>query len=253
MIIQANGQPVEVFSVHETGIGVGSRSYPALVLRLLEMPTAEQLTALARGNLTIGGMTFTGYTHLSDMVLTLYQMSDEAQQVEELTAQVEQQAKMVVQAQSAAIQAEEQVATLQTEVVTAQGEVTAKTSKLRSIATALPDELAVQHPDLYDPMLYTGEPITAGTRINWRGSIAKANVTLWDREDNDPEHAPDLWTVLQVQGGHRVIPNPIPATETFAPGEIGLWEDGKLYKSIHPSPHAWTPGDYPAAWEVYEP
>lgn len=253
MIIHANGRPVEVFSVYETNVGVGDRTYPGLVINFVGSPSHEDMDALATGNITIGNVTLEGYTQFSDMTLTLFKMSDEAQQVEELTARVAQQAEIIVQAQAAATQAEEQVATLQTEVATAQGEVTAKTAKLRSIATALPDELAVQHPDLYDPMLYTGEPITAGTRINWRGSIAKANVTLWDREDNDPEHAPDLWTVLQVQGGYRVIPNPIPATETFAPGEIGLWEDGKLYKSIHPSPHAWTPADYPAAWEVYEP
>lgn len=218
MIINANGHQINAFSAYEDSVIRGPKTYPSLVIRLLEMPTAEQLSALASGSLNIGGTSKTGYTHLADLSLTLYQMSDEAQQVEQLTEQVQ-----------------------------------TKTAKLLNIATALPDELAVQHPDLYDPMLYTGEPITAGTRINWRGSIAKANVTLWDREDNDPEHAPDLWTVLQVQGGYRVIPNPIPATETFAPGEIGLWEDGKLYKSIHPSPHAWTPAEYPEAWEVYEP
>ncbi len=123
--------------------------------------------------------------------------------------------------------------------------------KLDSMAAALPDELAAQHPDIYPTLTQSGEAVSAGTRINWGGKVAKVLSTLWDREDQDPENAPELWTILTIQGGYRVIPNPIPATETFAPGEIGLWEDGKLYKSVHPTPHAWTPVDYPAAWELY--
>lgn len=218
MIINANGHEIELFSVYESEVIRGAKSCPALVLRLLEMPTAEQLAALTSGEISIGGAAYTGYTQVSDLVLTLYKQSIPEQQVEELTAAMEQ-----------------------------------KTATLRTIAVALPDELAVQHPDLYDPMRYTGEPITAGTRINWHGRIAKANVTLWDREDQNPENAPDLWTILPIQDGYRVIPDPIPATETFSYGEIGRWKDGLLYRSIHPDPHAWTPAEYPAAWEVHNP
>lgn len=38
----------------------------------------------------------------------------------------------------------------------------------------------------------------------------------------------------------------------FQPGERIIWTDDKIYESIHSSPHAWTPADYPAAWKVIE-
>lgn len=125
--------------------------------------------------------------------------------------------------------------------------------KMDELATQLPDDLAIQHPEIYPQMSYSGKEIKAGTRVNWEGQLMKANVSLWDRADQTPEAAPELWSKLELAGGYRLIPDPIPAELTFNFGEIGRWTDGLLYKSIHSHPHAWTPRDYPAAWEVYTP
>ena len=42
------------------------------------------------------------------------------------------------------------------------------------------------------------------------------------------------------------------AANPIQPGERVIWTDGKVYESIHPTPHAWSPADYMAAWRVVE-
>ena len=39
------------------------------------------------------------------------------------------------------------------------------------------------------------------------------------------------------------------AANPIQPGEKVIWTDGKVYESIHPSPHAWSPTDYPQGWK----
>jgi len=39
------------------------------------------------------------------------------------------------------------------------------------------------------------------------------------------------------------------AANPIQPGERVIWTDGKVYESIHPTPHAWSPADYPPAWQ----
>ena len=125
--------------------------------------------------------------------------------------------------------------------------------KLDSITDALPDDLAAQHADIYPTLQGGGALITSGKRIRVGDALYRASVDLWDNAESTPEAAPNLWTEIKLVPGteYRVISDPILATETFSFGEIGMWTDGKLYKSVHPHPHAWTPADYPAAWELY--
>lgn len=42
------------------------------------------------------------------------------------------------------------------------------------------------------------------------------------------------------------------AANPIQPGERVIWTDGKVYESIHPTPHAWSPADYPQAWQLIE-
>lgn len=42
------------------------------------------------------------------------------------------------------------------------------------------------------------------------------------------------------------------AANPIQPGERVIWTDGKVYESIHPTPHAWSPSDYPQAWRLIE-
>lgn len=252
MIIEANGQQIEAFNVYEDAVIRGPQSYPALVFRLLEMPTADQLAALAGGDLTIGGITYTGYTNLADIVLTLFQMSEEAQQVEQLTAQVAQQAEMVLQAQAAVVHAEEQVATMQTEVATAQAETQAKTVQLNAIALALPDDLAVQHVDIYPELLGNNEAVMAGQRRRFNNELYKANVTLWDRADQWPDAQPTLWTKITQSGGIEDWVQPTGAHDAYYFGDVRAHK-GKVWRSTvendtNGNPrNVWEPGVY--GWE----
>ena len=119
---------------------------------------------------------------------------------------------------------------------------------IRESAAKMSDAEVSVAPDCLDRMTYSGALIKNGTRINWGGSIKRAAVDLWDREDNDPDHAPTLWEDVQYRDGYRIIPDTITAGLAFAAGEIGWWND-KLYKSKI-SANVYTPDQYPAGWET---
>lgn len=118
-------------------------------------------------------------------------------------------------------------------------------------AAALPDQEASIEPSLTRPMRYNDKPIEAGTRINWGGMLYRAAVTLWDREDSNPDNAPTLWEPVPYRDGIRVIPAVITAGLAFSYGEKGWWGD-VVYRSIRPGEktNVNTPDEYPAGWEV---
>lgn len=230
MIIKAGTHEIKADAIMQEKRTVEDEQRDAIRIVLTAGLTDAQLEALKTHTLDIddGYKTYEGYTHLLEHYLVMTKGAD---------GLLQEARQAAAQAQAAQAQAEEAAA--QKELL------------LETMADALPPELAVQHPDLYKPLEKSGKEVLAGKRVRWGDQIAVAKVTLWDREDQDPDHAPELWDILKIgEEGYRVIPNPIPATETFKPGEIGKWTDGKLYKSVHPTPHAWTPADYPAAWEV---
>jgi hypothetical protein len=97
-------------------------------------------------------------------------------------------------------------------------------------------------------MKYDGARIACRTRINWRGTVKMAAQDLWDREENDPDHAPALWSDLRYREGIRVIPPVSTAAEAFGLGERGWWGD-TLYESLIPA-NVYTPEQYPAGWRI---
>lgn len=115
-------------------------------------------------------------------------------------------------------------------------------------AASLNDKTASTAPEIFDRMRYDGALIPAGTRINWNGSVKRAAVDLWDREENSPDAAPTLWSDIAYREGYRIIPEVIPAAEAFADGELGWWGD-TLYRSLIGG-NVWTPDAYPSGWEV---
>lgn len=115
---------------------------------------------------------------------------------------------------------------------------------------SLIDRMASTVPELFRRLTGSGEAVKAGTRINWGGTVKRAAVALWDRVDQDPDHAPELWTDLDYVKGVRRIPDVITAELAFAKDELG-WRDGVFYRSLQDG-NAWLPEDYPAAWEVVE-
>lgn len=239
MIIEASGQQVEVFNVYEDAAIRGPKSYPALVLRLLEMPTSDQLAALAGGDLSIGGITYTGYTHLADMVLTLYQMSEEAQQVEQLTAQVAQQAEMVARAQKQAAamhtQMEQQAQLLQE----AQAKVKEKQKMVDSVLATLTDDQALQNADIF-PLwqMLIGKTVTAGQRIRYAEFLCRV------KEDHVVEEALYPGAVGAESRYSKILPTP-PHSDPPMHGDVEMWvatgiyalgavlaEKGRVYESM---------------------
>ena len=108
---------------------------------------------------------------------------------------------------------------------------------------------ASKAPELYPKMSFSGKLIKAGTRINHGGKIIKAAADLWDREENSPENAPNLWAKIDYIDGIRIIPEIISAAEAFSLGELGYFiENEKIYKSLIEG-NVYNPRVYPAGWE----
>lgn len=111
------------------------------------------------------------------------------------------------------------------------------------------DKTASEAAELYPKMTFGGNLINAGTRINWKGEVRKAAADIWDREENSPENAPDLWAELDFVNGARVIPEVITAEKAFSLGELGFYkQDGKIYKSLLEG-NVYDPKTYPNGWE----
>lgn len=45
---------------------------------------------------------------------------------------------------------------------------------------------------------------------------------------------------------------PTMAEDSYQKGEVCLWTDGKVYRSIMETANAYSPADYPDGWEVVE-
>ena len=114
----------------------------------------------------------------------------------------------------------------------------------------LDDAQASTVPALYPAMQYDGALIKAGARILWRGVLKRAAADLWDRPENDPEHAPALWEDVLYRDGIRIIPEVITVGLAFSKGELGWWGD-VLYESIYDGQNVWTPDEHPEGWLSY--
>ena len=128
----------------------------------------------------------------------------------------------------------------------------AKARKLRpyivQASASLDDASASNAAELFPALKQDGSLVTAGTRINWHGTIKRAAVDLWDTEANNPDNAPTLWEDIAYREGCRIIPDTITAGTAFAKDECGWWGD-VLYKSLIDA-NVYTPAAYPAGWEV---
>ena len=127
----------------------------------------------------------------------------------------------------------------------------AEALRLRAIveqaAESLDDQTVSTAPTLLRKLKQDGQLVSAGTRINWGGTIKRAAVDLWDTIENTPDAAPTLWEDIDYKNGYRVIPSVITAGTAFALDELGWW-GGKLYKSKLAA-NVYTPEQYPSGWE----
>ena len=126
--------------------------------------------------------------------------------------------------------------------------------KLRAIveqaSASLDDQTASAGVQLFPRMKYTGALISAGTRINWNGTLKRAAGDLWDTETNSPDNAPTLWEDIAYINGVRIIPETITATLAFALDELGWW-NGKVYRSKRDG-NTFNPDVTPEWWELVE-
>lgn len=122
--------------------------------------------------------------------------------------------------------------------------------KLRPIveqaASFLDDKTASSAAELFPKLKTDGSLVTAGTRINWNGTIKRAAADLWDAAENNPDNAPTLWEDIEYREGYRIIPETITAAAAFAKGEKGWWEDA-LYESLLDA-NVYTPAQHPVGW-----
>lgn len=127
-----------------------------------------------------------------------------------------------------------------------------KARRLRPIivqaSASLDDKTASEGATLFPRLKQDGSLVSAGTRINWNGTIKRAAVDLWDTEANNPDNAPTLWEDIAYREGYRIIPATITAGTAFAKDECGWWGD-TLYRSLIDA-NVYTPEQYPDGWEV---
>ena len=113
---------------------------------------------------------------------------------------------------------------------------------------SLSDAVISTAPEACRRMRYDGTLIQNGTRINWNGTVKRAATDLWDREDQNPDNAPNLWEDISYRNGIRIIPNPVTVGMAFAKDELGWWGND-LYKSLVDN-NVYTPEEYPDNWEI---
>lgn len=121
---------------------------------------------------------------------------------------------------------------------------------LLAASAKMTDAEVSEAPDMLARMTYDGSLIKNGTRINWGGHIKRAAVDVWDREDQTPEAAPDLWEDVMYRDGIRIIPEHITVGLAFSTGELGWWGD-KLYRSKTDN-NVYTPAEYPDNWDYLD-
>ena len=119
---------------------------------------------------------------------------------------------------------------------------------LLKIVENLSDAEASTAPEMFPRLKEDNSVILAGTRINWNGQIKKANVTLWDTKENNPDNATSLWGDINYKEGIRIIPEVITVTETFSKDELGWWNE-KIYRSLIDN-NVYTPEQHIDNWEL---
>lgn len=131
--------------------------------------------------------------------------------------------------------------------MTVSQQVQALRAALDTLAENATDAVASSAAIAFPRLKENGELVRAGVRINWKGVVKKAAADLWDRAENNPDNAPELWEDLPYREGHRIIPEVITVTAAFAEGELGWWGD-TLYRS-KVGANVYNPAEYSDNWE----
>lgn len=117
-------------------------------------------------------------------------------------------------------------------------------------AAGLADREASEGVQLFPRLKQDGSLVLRNTRVNWKGTLKRASTDLWDTEENDPDHAPNLWHDIAYRDGFRIAPEVFTASNAAAMGEC-MWFGDVLYKS-QMAGNVYTPEQAPTAWAVVE-
>lgn len=225
MIIKSNNTNISVKNIYSDSMKVDGKKHPALRFEFEGGVSEAELDALCSGMLEIvddeGKVigVHEGYTTRREHSFTVGKIVTAEQERDELAA---------------ALAVEE-----------------AKKPYIEALTASLDDATASTVIPLYGGMKYDGTLIKAGKRINWNGVLKRAAVDLWDREDCDPDHAPDMWEDILYRDGYRIIPDKITVGLAFKNGERGWWTNGLLYESTKDG-NVYTPEEYADNWKVVE-
>lgn len=118
---------------------------------------------------------------------------------------------------------------------------------IEQAAQSLDDKVASTSAELFPRLKQDDSLVTAGTRIDWNGTLKRAAVDLWDTVEYNPDNAPTLWQDISYREGIRIIPSPITVTEKFSEGEQGWWGDD-VYESLV-NDNVYTPEQYAPNWK----
>lgn len=103
---------------------------------------------------------------------------------------------------------------------------------------------------------WTAGPHTAGEVKRYGGQLWKCvqshdstGQTGWE-----PGNVPALWTPYHTTDPAFAKPfiQPTMTEDSYFKGEVCIWTDGMIYRSIMETANAYSPADYPAGWEVVQ-
>ena len=102
---------------------------------------------------------------------------------------------------------------------------------------SLSDAIISTTPEACRRMKYDGALIKNGTRVYWNGTVKRAAVDLWDREDQNPDNAPTLWEDVLYKDGIRIIP------ETITAGMLAVYRPiERQHAGTQADPIPWVSG-----------
>lgn len=92
-----------------------------------------------------------------------------------------------------------------------------------------------------------GEPC-AHTGQSWK--CCQAHNTT-NNPDIEPGKSPAHWAPYHTTDPAKAKPfiQPTGAHDSYLRGEVCLWTDGEVYRSIKEDANAYSPADYPQGWE----
>lgn len=88
-------------------------------------------------------------------------------------------------------------------------------------------------------------------RQSWR--CCQAHNTN-NNPDIEPGKSPAQWVPYHTTDPKKAKPfiQPTMAEDSYQKGEVCIWTDGKVYRSIMETANAYSPEAYPQGWEVVE-